>query len=90
MLTLEEKERIKTAIVKKIAHLNCPMCKSSSFTMSDGYFLNTLQEELKGVTLGGQAIPTISLICNTCGFVSQHALGVLGLLPKNDIENEPK
>ena len=27
------------------------------------------------------AIPTIAIVCNNCGYISQHALGALGLLP---------
>lgn len=48
--------------------------------MADGYFNNTMQPDLKSFSIGGQGIPTIGIICNNCGFVSQHAVGVLGLL----------
>jgi hypothetical protein len=33
------------------------------------------------LSLGGLGIPSIAIICNRCGFISQHALGTLGLLP---------
>ena len=92
MLTNEQKEKIKVELLRKIPTLTCPMCHNKGFTMADGYFLNSMQVDLTSVSLGGQAIPTIAVICNNCGFISQHALGSLGLLPKN-IENktdEPK
>lgn len=92
MLSNEQKEKIKVELLKKISTINCPMCQNKGFTIADGYFLNTIQADLASINLGGQAIPTIAIICNNCGFVSQHALGTLGLLPKN-IENktdEPK
>jgi hypothetical protein len=33
---------------------------------------------------GGQTVPAAAIVCNRCGFLSQHALGALGLLPKNE------
>lgn len=91
MLSVEEQEKIKNEILKKIPSLSCPMCKTNKFSLSGGYFLNTLQDTFNGgLSIGGPAIPTASLICNNCGFVSQHAVGILGLLPKKDIEDESK
>lgn len=57
------------------------MCSNQGFSLAEGYFNNILNFDLKGgMVLGGPTIPTIALICNNCGFTSQHALGVLGLL----------
>lgn len=82
MLTEKEKIEIKEAVEKKLHDLTCPMCKNKNFTMADGYFFNSMQTDANSINLGGQAIPTIGLICSNCGFVSQHALGVLGILDK--------
>ena len=92
MLTKEQKDKIKDELLKKVPTLTCPMCQNKGFTMAEGYFLNTMQADLTSVNLGGQAIPTIGIICNNCGFVSQHALGTLGLMPKNNEikTDEPK
>ncbi len=90
MLTYEQKEKIKDELIKKVPNLTCPMCQNKGFTMADGYFLNSMQADLNSVNLGGEAIPTIAVICNNCGFVSQHALGSLGLLPKEAKTDEPK
>lgn len=92
MLTNEQKEKIKEELLKKVPVLTCPMCQHKGFAMVEGYFLNTIQVDLTSVNLGGQAIPTIGIICNNCGFVSQHAIGRLGLLPKNteNKTDEPK
>jgi hypothetical protein len=92
MLTNEQREKIKEELVKKVPNLTCPMCQNKSFAMAEGYFSNTLQADLNSIALGGQAIPTIGIICNNCGFVSQHAIGRLGLLPKNNEikTDEPK
>lgn len=90
MLTSEQREKIKDELLKKVPTLICPMCQAKSFTMAEGYFMNTMQTDLNSIALSGQAIPTIGIICNNCGFVSQHAIGRLGLLPKENITDEPK
>ena len=33
-------------------------------------------------------IPSIPIICNRCGFISSHALGILGLLPPKTGDNQ--
>jgi hypothetical protein len=45
---------------------------------------------LEGLVLGGPSVPTAVLACNRCGWVAQHALGVLGLLPKKEEKEEKK
>lgn len=60
------------------------MCSNQQFTLADAYIRNELQENLRSVNLGGPSIPAAAIICNNCGFISQHALGVIGLLPKEE------
>lgn len=79
-LSEKEKNNIVDVLNKKGVSKPCPMCGNQHFVVADGYFVNTIQNSLRGITLGGPNIPTISIICSNCGFVSQHALGVLGLL----------
>jgi hypothetical protein len=87
-MTNNQKELlIKTLELKGVKSV-CPMCGNHHFILADGYFSNTLQGDTKNLSLGGAGIPTIPIVCSNCGFVSQHALGVLGLLPKE--ENEDK
>ena len=69
---------------------HCPMCGHNKFTIADGYFTPILQKDLTSYKLGGASIPSIIIICTNCGFMSQHALGVLGLLPKKeDVASHP-
>ena len=68
--------------------LKCPMCSHNNFTIADAYLRNGLQEDIKSVNIGGPSIPAIAIICTNCGFISQHAIGVLGLLPKEDKKND--
>ena len=83
MLSEEEKKKIVEALSQKVPQLKCPMCSHQKFSLAEGYFNNFLQD-LKSVSLGGPSIPTTAIVCENCGFVSQHALGALKLLPKDE------
>ncbi len=85
MLTEEQKNLIIKALEERGAKLPCPRCSNTQFTILDGYFNQTLQTELKNISIGGLTIPSIVIGCVKCGFLSQHALGALGLLlPSNE------
>ena len=85
-LPQEQKQRIIKALKDRGAKLPCPRCGNDSFTLLNGYFNQTIQTELKGMVIGGPSIPSVVVACNRCGYLSQHALGVLGLLPKEEVE----
>ncbi len=87
MITQEEKERIAHQLNERIAEFKCPMCGNQHFIIADGYFCNILHDDMSRINLSGPNIPTISIVCNRCGFVSQHALGILGLMPNNQQNN---
>lgn len=80
MISQSEKQKIADELNKRISHLECPMCHGHQFSISDGYSTMSIQDEKTGVYLGGPMMPVISIICTTCGFVSSHALGVLGMM----------
>ena len=85
----KKKAEIADKLNEKLSEVTCPMCHQHNFIIADGYFINVLHDNIESVKFGGSSIPTISIICSNCGFVSQHALGVLGLLPKKqESENE--
>jgi hypothetical protein len=77
----EQKEKIIAEMVKREATLPCPRCGNKNFTLVDGYFTQPLSSEIGALVLGGPTVPSVVTICTRCGFISQHALGVLGLLP---------
>jgi hypothetical protein len=86
--TEEYKNRIVRALIDRGAHMPCPRCGNKGFTLLDGYFAQPVQTELGSIALGGPTIPSIVMVCTQCGFISQHALGALGLLPKEDESND--
>ena len=82
--TQAQKDKFIKVLNDRGANLPCPRCGNTDFTLLDGYFNQIIQEEPKGIVLGGRTIPSIVIACNRCGFLSQHALGILGLLPKEE------
>lgn len=90
MINQEQKQKIVIELGKRLPKMVCPMCSHKKFVLVEGYFNNNLQQDFDSFSIGGSSIPSIAIICENCGFVSQHALGVLGLLPKENIKkNEP-
>mgnify|MGYP003469838618 CR=1 FL=1 len=89
MISNEDKQKIISKLNSKIDNIKCPMCGNNHFIIADGYFNPTMQDDLNNLVLGGPSIPSIAIVCNKCGFISSHALGVLGLLPKH-AENSQK
>jgi transcription elongation factor Elf1 len=80
-----DKQKIIKKLQEKGVKIDCPMCGHNNFIIADGYFNNPMQSDFQGgLVLGGPSIPTIAIVCGNCGFISQHALGVLGLLIQND------
>ena len=90
MISKEEKQKIVSELNNRInsGNLKCPMCGNDHFIIADGYFNTIVQDHLNGIVLGGPSIPSIPIICNQCGFISSHALGVLGLLPKQNEDSQ--
>ncbi len=85
-LTEEQKREVVEKLRERGVKLPCPRCGNKDFNLLEGYFLQTIQIKLEAMEIGGPAIPSIAAICRNCGYISQHALGVLGLLPKGEIK----
>lgn len=86
ILTQEQKDLIAKSLQERGAKLPCPRCGNDKFIVVDGYFVQTLQKQMTGMTIGGTSIPSAVVACNKCGFLIQHALGVLGLLRRKEPE----
>ena len=79
----DEKNQIVRALEERKAALPCPRCGGNrSFTLMEWYFTQSIQPSVgRGLVIGGPAIPSVVVVCTQCGFMAQHALGVLGLMP---------
>ena len=80
-LTDEQRNRISEALQQRGATRECPRCGNDTFALVGGYFVHTVQQNFGGLVLGGPNIPTAVVVCNKCGWLAEHALGALGLLP---------
>jgi len=95
MLNADQQQRIIGALTERMQKKNrgfaCPMCGNNHFTLLDSYIRNDVQASLETavITLGGPTIPAAAIICDNCGFMSQHALGTLGLMPSRKEAKEP-
>ena len=86
MLNENEKKELAKALVERIGKpFECPICHSKSFTLVDGYIVQGLQDNMNSIVLrNSPIIPSVAVVCIQCGFMSQHNLGVLGLLKKRE------
>jgi predicted RNA-binding Zn-ribbon protein involved in translation (DUF1610 family) len=82
-ISQEELDKIIKALEERGAVNPCPRCGKEEFTVANAYFNQPLQDSIATINLGGPTIPCAVVICENCGFISQHALGYLGLLEKN-------
>lgn len=78
MLNEEKKKELIRLLETKFGEhqLKCPMCGNEHFTIADDYFINLLQEDYTKFRID-KGIPAISIICDNCGFISQHSLNRL-------------
>ena len=81
-LSEEEKRKIANTLSSKIPSIVCPMCHHNNFFILDGYFNIPINANINEMVIGGTSIPIIGIVCANCGFISNHALGAIGLLNK--------
>lgn len=82
-----EKQKIIDTIKQKGATNNCPRCNQKDFTLLEGYFIPEIIPTIPVFFPTSASVRSIVIVCNNCGYMSQHAMGILELLP---IINENK
>lgn len=86
-----QKKKIIENLQNRGANRPCSRCGNQTFTLIDGYFNQTVQPQLNNsLVIGGPSLPSVGVVCNKCGLISHHAIGVLGLMPTTDNKNEPE
>ena len=78
----EQLDKIIKILSERGAVLPCPRCGNNSFNIVDGFFNHSIQTDFSGMVIGGPSLPCAIIVCTNCGFLSQHALGTLGVLPE--------
>ena len=80
-------EEVINELEKRGATNDCPRCGNDSFSVIEGYFNNSLQQETGVIQMGGPTVPTVGVACTNCGFIAEHALGILDLLETDESES---
>lgn len=74
-LTQRNADALKKAIGEK---LTCPMCHHKDFIVVGGYIRNDIQTQMDGWVMGSAAALNMAVVvCQHCGFVSHHEMGIL-------------
>lgn len=72
-----ERQEYIDELLKRNAQNPCHRCSHNNFTLLDGYTYFPVQEKVGGGTvLGGPNVPAILVVCNNCGAVTPHAIGI--------------
>lgn len=87
-LSQDEKEEIVAKLKGKIEPLKCPVCGHQDFVLVDGYTRRTLSDRIDQIMISGISVPSISIICNNCGYILDFAMGTLGLRRREDGDDE--
>jgi len=62
----------------------CPVCRTDKWTLAGHLTTPVLLGVENSISLGGPTYPTISVICNNCGFIQQFNAIVLGVAKPPD------
>lgn len=73
----EVKQEITDALQKKKATQPCSRCEGTDFAVLDGFPSGLMLTDSDQPVTEANKIPSAGVICNSCGNISQHALGVL-------------
>ena len=79
-ISADDKHRIVGALKSRGAG-SCPRCQDSQWTVSE-YARIEVQATMARNSAEGTTIPAIMIVCEHCGFISQHALQPLGIWPQ--------
>ena len=71
-------DEIVQALTKKGVNKACSKCGHLKFSVVGESFIS-IQDNPNVMQIGGPAIPTAIVACDNCGYVTQHALLLLGL-----------
>jgi hypothetical protein len=77
----ERSNKIIAALSSKGATKACPRCGQLHFNVLAETMI-PINNDPGVIAVGGPVVPTVIVACSNCGFLTQHALGALGLVPE--------
>jgi hypothetical protein len=86
-ISADDKHRIIAALKERGAG-SCPRCRNSQWTVSE-FSRIEVQATMERNTAARTTIPAIMIVCENCGFISQHALQPLGVWPHTAADVAP-
>lgn len=78
-MTPERQQQTIQALSEKGVKQPCPRCGTFKFSIAGETYI-AIQEGPALFHIGGPTIPTVIVVCDTCGYITQHAQVTLGLL----------
>lgn len=84
-MTKFDKKKAISILTEKKALLPCHRCGNSKFIILDGISSLPLMENMEmigSIVVGGMNAPVLHVACESCGAVTSHLLGALGLMPE--------
>lgn len=75
----QRSDQLIQALRDKGVNRPCPRCLATRFDVV-GEAVISINEDPGMMNTGGPAIPVVLVACSHCGFVSQHAQAVLGVM----------
>lgn len=81
--TSEHRDSIVKRLQERGVNRPCPRCGGEQFSLIDGYAVFGLVDNLQDEGIQ-HLMPSVCVACSRCGFLTYHALGALGLLPKDE------
>jgi hypothetical protein len=82
----DDKHKIVAALKARGAG-SCPRCNDSQWTVSE-FLRIDVQATMERESSHRTTIPAIMVVCEHCGFISQHALQPLGIWPHTATQTE--
>ena len=62
------RRRIQAAIRERAPDAFCPMCRSTSLSLQDGFVTLGLERGARGPIYSTTGLPSIALVCDQCGY----------------------
>jgi hypothetical protein len=85
-ISADDKHKIVAALKARGAG-GCPRCNDSQWTVSE-FLRIDVQATMERESSQRTTIPAIMVVCEHCGFISQHALQPLGVWPDASLETQ--
>jgi hypothetical protein len=83
----EQRDEIIRILQARGAIRPCEVCGQNNFGVQDTAIHLTVRDLTGPVQIPGTSIPAVAVFCSNCGNIRFHAMGILGLLPR---EQQPQ